>query len=252
MEFRKERIRVKLQAHPESRPNSATLRKTTPPLHVEVSGNSPFILQESLPSIRAGKFMPPSPDPFSTAQKLHLLDTRGGGGAKSSIFGALVFSDHQEGNQAFIVICGLSSSLTIFDISQNLEGERGVDVRAFLSYGWWQDATGSSPFCLVMSWRAFTVIADPGAGTESGDDDDDYDYSEDGIRYPRGIRGVNGRSLVGLVRRFSGQLERFVLREKSSLDLGAFQIKARIKRVTATQRHAMKISVEIVRRDNVG
>lgn len=191
--------------------------------------HSSFKLRGSLPSIRAGKFIPPSPDPFATTQKFS-LDTWG---AKSSIFGVLVFSD-QEGNQAFVVICGLSSGPTILDLSQSINGERGVDVRAFLSHGWWQEA-GSSPFCLVLSWKAFTVVAEPG----------ESDDSEDDIR-------LNGRSLVGLARRFSAQLGRFVLRENSALELDVFQVKARIRRVTSLQRQSMQVSVEIVRKGDLG
>jgi hypothetical protein len=82
------------------------------------------------------------------------------------IFGAFAFSSgypdtgpgpghgQNQCHHPFVVLCGISDvpSPRACSITKG----SGVDMHAYVSYGWWQDAS-STVFCLAMSWEMLAV-----------------------------------------------------------------------------------------------
>ncbi|KAK1752901.1 heterokaryon incompatibility protein-domain-containing protein [Echria macrotheca] len=229
--FKPHRIRVRLVTDPPHLPYSRGFRRTTPPVQVQVvdSADGTYTLQETIPPIKDGNFIPPSPDPFMTTSFRYQYDAAGDTKLPPGIFGALIFSSQQK--RAFVVLCGLTRVPKPSNLSRE-DSQGGVDIRTYIAYGWWQE-TLSSPFCVVMSWESFVAATGrDDTGTETG------------------TNRLDALSLIGRVRSLgpmlNGQTE--ILEEISTVVLdGGFQVEARLERVKFLQRQSMCLAIKISR-----
>jgi len=213
-------------------PISRGLRKTTPPLIIQISNTSsgrPYNLMEavpsttmSLPTAQLEFSASPVPDPFN-ARSI----TVGAAVPPSNIvISATVLSD----NEGYIVVlCGVSNVPS--PASMSLTEGRGVDLRAYLAYRWWQGAS-STPFSLVMPWEDLVVAT--GKVTEG----------------PNSIPPPSQRLLLERVKAYSiasnlvTDLEAPGYGPQLRLSSGA-TITARIEKVDFLQRKSLRVSIMI-------
>ncbi|KAK0648406.1 heterokaryon incompatibility protein-domain-containing protein [Cercophora newfieldiana] len=230
--FTKERIHIQLTTDRPHLPYSRGLRRTTPPVTIQISNLSPdwdFQLTECIPSSTtlpsSGPVstccIPPSPYPFKT--KHSTGDTAPF--YSNFIFGALALRDKR--NHCVVVLCGISNVPSPKTLS--LAQGSGVDIHTYIAYEWWQGPQ-STPFCIVMSWESLATATGGLEGRGIVPDLDQRNFLDRVIAYSAP----------------SDIIADSALEDTSRLDLeGGLAIIAKIQTVDFLQRKSVMVSVEI-------
>ncbi|KAK0610796.1 heterokaryon incompatibility protein-domain-containing protein [Immersiella caudata] len=230
--FRKETIHIQLSTDRPHLPYSRGLRRTTPPVTIQISNLSPswnIRLVESIPSatvlpssgVISTCSIPQSPDPFKTKHST-------GEAApfySNFVFGALALRGNN--NHHFVVLCGISNVPSPRTLS--LAQGSGVDMHTYIAYEWWQ-GVHTNPFCIVMSWES--LVAATG-----------------GIDGCDGPSDLNQRTLLEGVMAYSAPSDIIAespLEQVSRLGFeGGLTIMATIQKVDFLQRKSLMLTIEV-------